>query len=154
MDAQRVDGRPAPASARPLLAIYFGQSGGGYRLWRQYPVLLPANDGDTFYESSATITERGTLCISLSLFQSAGGYGSESADFIYRYQDGGFRLIGKESRYLSRNTGEDTTVSENYLTNRRQTIVSNAFDDSITPTEKWERMGKRPPEQLEDLVFP
>ena len=144
-------------------------------------MLLPANDGDTFYESSATITERGTLCISLSLFQSAGGYGSESADFIYRYQDGGFRLIGKESRYLSRNTGEDTTVSENYLTNRRQTIVSNAFDDSITPTEtiparavmtmskilafflnlvsitpteKWERMGKRPPEQLEDLVFP
>jgi len=42
-----------------------------------------------------------------------------------------------------------TTVSENYLTWKRQTIEDNAFEE-VKKKEKWEKMEKEPLKKLGD----
>ena len=134
---------------QPLLAVYFGTAEGKLQLWRQYDQVVPARpDEYVSIDASLTITEKGVLRIALETFASMGGWGSENCNFSYRYQDGDFYLIGKESRNMSRNTGEMETTSENYLTWRRQVVKENVFDDDKPKTEKWTKLPKKPLEKL------
>jgi hypothetical protein len=134
---------------QPLLAVYFGTAEGKLQLWRQYDQVVPARpDEYVSIDASLTITEKGVLRIALETFSSMGGWGSENCNFSYRYQDGDFYLIGKESRNMSRNTGEMETTSENYLTWRRQVVKENVFDDDKPKKEKWTKLPKKPLEKL------
>ena len=130
-----------------ILAIYFGQSNGIYRQWRQYDTLF---EGDTEWhtvEVDVEVTERGILNISTNSFSSAGSYGNNLDKYTYRFQNGDFYMIGMETTEMQRNTGEMTTVSENYLTWKRQTIKDNAFED-VVKKETWSKLTKKPLEKL------
>ena len=134
---------------QPLLAVYFGTAEGKLQLWRQYDQVIPARpDEYVSIDASLTITEKGVLRIALETFSSMGGWGSENCNFSYRYQDGDFYLIGKESRNMSRNTGEMETTSENYLTWRRQVVKENVFDENVPKKESWTKLPKKPLEKL------
>lgn len=132
---------------REILAIYFGQEDGAFKLWKQYKELFPASDEWCSVDISIDITDRGTLKIDTQLFAIAGSYGTDNSSYIYRYQDGDFYLIGKERSGMMRNTGEMETISENYLTWKRQTIKDNAFEDGHK-RESWSKMKKKPLEKL------
>ena len=95
------------------------------------------------------ITERGTLNISPDFFASAGTYDTHQTTYTFRFQNGDFYLIGKEWTEMSRNTGEMTTVSENYLTWKRQTVEDNAFED-VKKKESWSKLTKEPLKKLGD----
>ena len=56
-------------------------------------------------------------------------------------------MIGMETTEMQRNTGEMTTISENYLTWKRQTIKDNAFED-VVKKETWSKLTKKPLEKL------
>ena len=43
----------------PQLAIYFGKQGGGYKLFKQYPDLIPARDEFCIVETTLEVTDRG-----------------------------------------------------------------------------------------------
>ncbi|MBR5672767.1 MAG: FG-GAP repeat protein [Muribaculaceae bacterium] len=134
---------------QPVLAIYFGTQQGQQRLWKQYGNVIPANESENCsHEVSLEITSRGTLRITIGLFCSAGSYGTSTDTYTYRYQDGDFFLIGMDREEMMRNTGECTTVSENYLAWKRQVTKSNAFDDTAPDNEKWSRLKKSPLEKL------
>lgn len=130
-----------------LLAIYFGQAEGGFLLWKQYDTLFLPDDEYTSVDVDIEITERGTLKIDTSAFASAGSWANDLVSYTYRYQDGDFYQIGKETTTLIRNTGEMTTVSENYLTWKQQTIKDNAFED-VVKKETWSKLPKQPLEKL------
>ena len=130
-----------------LLAIYFGQAEGGFQLWKQYDTLFLPDDEYTSVDVDIEITERGTLKIDTSAFASAGSWANDLVSYTYRYQDGDFYQIGKETTTLIRNTGEMTTVSENYLTWKQQTIKDNAFED-VVKKETWSKLPKQPLEKL------
>lgn len=132
-----------------ILAIYFGQPKGDFLLWKQYKELFPANDEWSSVDVELNINERGALNIETSLFSSGGSYGTGRTRYTYRYQNGDFYQIGMESTYMMRNTGEMTTVSENYLTWKRQTIKDNAFEEG-RKKETWSKMPKKPLEKLGD----
>ena len=132
---------------REILAIYFGQEDGAFKLWKQYKELFPASDEWCSVDISIDITDRGTLKIDTQIFAIAGSYGTDNSSYIYRYQDGDFYLIGKERSGMMRNTGEMETISENYLTWKRQTIKDNAFEDGHK-RESWSKMKKKPLEKL------
>ena len=86
---------------QPILAIYMGQRGGGYKIWKQYDnVLLPRPDEGVFPEYSLDITDRGVLRVCVSEFYSAGGWSQPHATYVLRLQDGDFFLIGKDKRIL------------------------------------------------------
>ena len=134
---------------KPLLAIYFGQKSGSYRLWRQYDNVLPADDNENAsIEHSLQITTRGTLVISLSFFASAGTWYNSDAKYVFRFQNGDFYLIGEEQNSFARNTGEAVTDSYNYLTSKKQHTVSNEFDKDFEPKEKWTSIPKGPLKRL------
>ena len=134
---------------QPILAIYFGSQQGQLQLWKQYDNVIPADESEFCqHDISLEITPRGTLRIVIGVFCSAGSYGTSANTYTYRFQNGDFYLIGQESEEMSRNTGERTVVSENYLTWKRQVVKSNAFDETIPSTEKWTKLRKRSLEQL------
>ncbi|MBQ3629785.1 MAG: FG-GAP repeat protein [Prevotella sp.] len=134
---------------QPLLAIYFGTDGGRFRLWKTYDEVMPATvDEYTMIDYAINITPRGTMTIGIEAFMTMGSYGSPNVTYVFRFQDGDFYLIGEEQHSLSRMSGEDETISYNYLTHKRQQVVSNAFDDSIKPREKWTTIPKGPLKRL------
>lgn len=137
--------------SQPLLAIYFGTPDGMLQQWRVYDDVMPLSDGCVIYEYSIDITDRGILRISVYSFSTAGTMGNTNNTYVYRYQDGDFYLIGQDQCELVRSTGRQTTVSENYLTHKRQTVEDNAFDDSVKPREWWEKLPVKP---LERMGFP
>jgi len=132
-----------------ILAIYFGQAEGGFKQWKQYEDMFEPDSEWTSVDVDIEITERGTLNISPDHFASAGSYGTSQTTYTFRFQNGDFYLIGKECTEMSRSTGEMTTVSENYLTWKRQTIEDNAFEE-VKKKEKWEKMEKEPLKKLGD----
>lgn len=132
-----------------ILAIYFGQADDNHQQWKQYEELFPADDEWISVDVDIEVTERGTLNISTGTFASGGSYGTNQTKYTYRFQNGDFYLIGRESTDMMRNTGEMTTISENYLTWKRQTIKDNAFEEGMKK-EIWSKLTKQPLEKLGD----
>lgn len=130
-----------------ILAIYFGQTDDNQQQWKQYEELFPADDEWISVDVDIEVTERGTLNISTGTFASGGSYGTNQTKYTYRFQNGDFYLIGRESTDMMRNTGEMTTISENYLTWKRQTIKDNAFEEGMKK-EIWSKLTKQPLEKL------
>ena len=133
---------------QPILAIYFGTAQGQFHQWKAYDNVIPGDDSENCHNDvSLEITDRGVIRISIQLFCSAGSYGVSTDTYSYRYQNGDFFLIGMDKEEMQRNTGTITLVSENYLTWKRQTKMSNAFDDSAS-TEKWTKISRKTLEKL------
>lgn len=134
---------------QPVLAIYFGTAQGQFHQWKAYDNVIPADESeDCHHDVSLEVTDRGVIRISIQLFCSAGSYGTSNDTYAYRYQNGDFFLIGMDREEMLRTTGTSTLVSENYLTWKRQTKVSNAFDESVPATEKWTKIARKPLEKL------
>ena len=134
---------------KPVMAIYFGSEGGSYSLFKQYSNTIPGTEDE--YQSvdvSVKINDKGVMRISPSYFNSMGSADSDESVYVFRFQDGDFYLIGKDTKSFSRYSGESTEVSENYLTHKRQTIISNMFDDSVKPKETWTKIPADPLEKL------
>ena len=142
-----------PQGSQPVLAVYFGAADGMMRQWRQYDHVLPADeDENCTHEVSLEITDRGVLVITINLSCSMGGWGTYIDRYFYRFQNGDFFLIGKENEDIQRNTGVATTVSENYLTWRRQVKTETVFEET-PPKEGWSRLKRKPLEKLGERVL-
>ena len=133
---------------QPILAIYRGTPQGDFQQWKLYDNVIPPDESQScHHDVGLEITSRGALRITVDLFCSMGSYTFTVNTYTYRYQNGDFFLIGKDNEEGHRQTGECTTVSENYLTWKRQVTQSNLFDTD-PGTEKWSRLKKRPLEKL------
>ena len=82
-------------------AFYFGQAGGGYKLFRSYALMLPTDPG-------ITVSDKGVVRIQRDC---DGGFDA----FLFRYEKGDFRLIGGKK---DRHAGEHYDISYNYLTGK------------------------------------
>ena len=143
------------SSRRAVLAVYFATPSGVYEQWKEYDNVLPVDDedDDLMIDVVLSVTDRGTLSIALSSCASAGTSYMSDNTYIYRFQNGDFYKIGEAQHSMSRMTGEDETVSYNYLTNNCQRVIENAFDDSVMPKETWTSIPKKPLKKLgEELL--
>ena len=134
---------------KPVMAVYFGSESGTYSLFKQYFNTIPGQEDE--YQSvdiELSINDKGVMRISPSYFNSMGSADSDESVYVFRFQDGDFYLIGKDTKSFSRYSGESTEVSENYLTHKRQTIISNVFDESVKPKETWTKIPADPLEKL------
>ena len=125
---------------KPVLAVFFGQKRGKPKLHKEYKDTVPGNDAedeDCFHESELTVNDEGDLCISVSEFYSAGSSDSPRIEYVFRYQEGDFFLVGKNYDSFSRYSGEGEKVSENYVTHKKRTVSYNVFDDSVPEEEDW-----------------
>ena len=97
---------------QPVLAIYWGEKNGDFKLFKQYDNVIPARDSEFI-----SITPE--LEINLEFFATAGSWTQPTTTHLFRYQQGDFFLIGKDVVELERTTGKTVTTSENYLTRKR-----------------------------------
>lgn len=136
--------------ADPVLAIYFAAPSGNYELWKRYDDILPNDkeNDDLMIDIELSITDRGALKIEVGYFASAGTSYVTNNNYTYRFQNGDFYKIGEEQHSMSRMTGDDKTVSTNYLTHKRQVVIENAFDERIKPKETWTSIPKKPLRRL------
>lgn len=128
---------------QPVLAIYWGQKGGGYKLYKQYDKVVPARE-DEFVSitPSLSITKKGALVIDLEYFLTAGSYTQPTSSYTFRYQNGDFYLIGKDATELERTTGKTVVTSDNYLTRKRCVTTGNI--SSKKAKDKWSKLPKQP----------
>ena len=135
---------------QPELAIYFATPSGDYELWKQYDGILPIDEegDDLMIDIELSITDRGALKIVIGSFASAGTSYVTNTNYTYRFQNGDFYKIGEEQHSMSRMTGDDETISTNYLTHKRQVVKANAFDETVKPKETWTTIPKTPLRRL------
>lgn len=137
------------------LAIYFASAEGGYEQWKVYDNLIPTDEGDgtLMVDVYLSISERGALKIDVSSMASMGTSYISNRNYTYRYQNGDFYKIGEEEHSLSRMSGEEETISTNYLTHKQQVVKANAFDENVKPKETWKNIPKKPLRKLGEDVL-
>ena len=118
--ARRYDSNPY------LLMVAFAHADGGFRLVTENHRLIPRlenqNQDEPFDEISIV---NGTLRVKMHLFMSAGGWRMGGSAYTFRWQDGGFKLIGFDRDSVMRNSGETEEVSINYLTGHKELKTGN-----------------------------
>ena len=72
------------------------------------------------FSSDGLRIDRGSLVISFDVFFSAGSWSSRSISYRFRFANGVARLIGYDSRTMSRDSGGESAVSINFLTGELQ----------------------------------
>ncbi len=105
---------------QPVLAIYWGEKNGNFKLFKQYDNVIPARESEFIsITPELEITKKGLLEINLEFFATAGSWTQPTTTHLFRYQQGDFFLIGKDVVELERTTGKTVTTSDNYLTRKR-----------------------------------
>ncbi|MBX3243820.1 MAG: hypothetical protein KF685_05130 [Acidobacteria bacterium] len=102
-----------------ILAIAFGNKGGGYTLKEQSNTLIvlpnAPNMTEPFQEAKI---EKGVLHILIEEFYSAGSWSMSNRTYKFRFQNGEFVLIGLDYNHIRRNTGEISSRSYNFSTGK------------------------------------
>ena len=132
-----------------MLKVLFKQAD-GYKTAVENTTLIPPESDkdkgcldDPFSDVSI---DKGRLKVSLQWFYSCGSWWMGHSDYLFRYQNDRFLLIGYANYQHNRASGEIEEYSDNYLTGKRKrTTGGNVFDSSKDrPKVKWERFKKKP----------
>ncbi len=130
---------------QPVLAIYWGDKNGNYKLFKQYDNVIPAREDEFMaITPSLDITKSGSLQIDLEFFATAGSYTQPTTTHVFRYQNGDFMLIGKDVVELERTTGKTVTTSENYLTRKRIVTTERPKRKAITKRSRLPKSALKP----------
>lgn len=130
---------------QPILAIYWGDKNGNYKLFKQYDNVIPAREDEFLaITPSLDITKSGSLQIDLEFFATAGSYTQPTTTHVFRYQNGDFMLIGKDVVELERTTGKTVTTSDNYLTRKRTVVTDRPKRKAITKRSRLPKRALKP----------
>jgi len=133
-----------------MLIVAFAKKSGGYELAVSDHKLIPRlenpNQDEPFDEIAIV---NGTLRVKMHLFLSAGGWRMGGSAYTFRWQDGGFKLIGFDRDDVMRNTGDTEEVSINYLTGTKQLKTGNI--GTSDENKRTVKIPRKPLIALEDV---
>lgn len=140
----------------PLKLIVAFKEGEHYRLIAQNSHFLPSGDDNLpnpLSEPGGISIEKGVLRISMHYWYSSGSWYVSDDEYIFRFQNNKFELIGFSSSSFHRASGEMTSVSVNYSTQKKQTTTGgNMFEEENNkPQEKWEKINVPTLHNLEEM---
>lgn len=144
IDADKVNSNPR------ILAVYFGQAGGGYRLVAENRQLIPvggpaASDPIEGIAYGGVTIAHGHLRVRLGVFGSEVG----SLRFTFGWRDKRLVLTGYDADTISRTDNSETIDSYNYLTARWSHSVQGVSDDK--PTITWHDLSRHRLEALGEI---
>ena len=143
----------ADFDTNPRMLVVALREGAGYRRVLQDHALVPRRDDpvddDYVQGDDALAIARGTLRVRLHAWRSAGGWGTWTNTFTFRWQQGCLRLIGFDRSHLQRNSGRTEDTSINYLTGRA-TVAEGSIEDDAVDTRRL-RIDKAPLRCLQDI---
>ena len=100
-------------------------------------LLDPLEEGDINIKNN-------TLRLNFQYFFSAGSWYITNVEYVFRYQNSHFELIGVETNSFDRSTGEETIVSFNLSTNKLETTMGgNVFEEK----------EKNPKKETETFIY-
>ena len=152
---ERDDGYELNGNPRVVVTLLAEKD--GYRKVGEYPKFIPPEytlEFDNYLDRFAEMkVEKGVITFEFEWFATAGTYWTSHESFKFRLEAGKLRLIGSEEDSFSRNQGDRTLTSTNYLTGKRKIINGhNAFDEKESYSKTtWENLESRKPIYLEDL---
>ena len=124
------------------LLVLFKQENGTYKLTAKNDkgfieppkenssLLDPLGEGDINIKNN-------TLRLKFQYFFSAGSWYITNVEYVFRYQNNHFELIGVETNSFHRATGEETIVSFNLSTNKLETTMGgNVFEEKENNPKK------------------
>ena len=124
------------------LLVLFKQENGTYKLAAKNDkgfieppkenssLLDPLGEGDINIKNN-------TLRLKFQYFFSAGSWYITNVEYVFRYQNSHFELIGVETNSFHRATGEETIVSFNLSTNKLETTLGgNVFEEKENNPKK------------------
>ena len=124
------------------LLVLFKQENGTYKLAAKNDkgfieppkenssLLDPLGEGDINIKNN-------TLRLKFQYFFSAGSWYITNVEYVFRYQNNHFELIGVETNSFHRATGEETIVSFNLSTNKLETTMGgNVFEEKENNPKK------------------
>ena len=120
-----------------FLAVYFGSPSGVYKRFKVWHDTVSGREDEyTDITNELSITPKGAIDISVSSWSSMGTAATGGPTYRYRFQSGDFYLIGKESSWLNRMTGEGESTSINYLTGQKEITTGNMMEEKDLKTKK------------------
>ena len=120
-----------------FLAVYFGSPSGVYKRFKVWHDTVSGRvDEYTDITNELSITPKGAIDISVSSWSSMGTAATGGSTYRYRFQSGDFYLIGEESSWLNRMTGEGESTSINYLTGQKEITTGNMIEEKDLKTKK------------------
>ncbi len=140
---------PDTLNQNPRGIIIAFKEGDHYRLVAHTNRFLPSPNSieqpclaDPLEESDGIQISNGVLNISLQYWYSCGSWSVTNNTYTFRFQNNKFELIGFSASSYHRASGEETSVSINYSTKKKQTITGdNMFDEEASkPKETWENI--------------
>ena len=120
-----------------FLAVYFGSPSGVYKRFKVWHDTVSGREDEyTDITNELSITPKGAIDISVSSWSSMGTAVTGGSTYRYRFQSGDFYLIGEESSWLNRMTGEGESTSINYLTGQKEITTGNMIEEKDLKTKK------------------
>lgn len=127
----------------PWMLIAAFREGSGYKLALSDHQLIPRHENPNADEEFDEIkVGNGNLKVTMHVFLSAGGWQMGGTTYTFRWQDGGFKMIGFDRDSTMRNSGETEEVSINYLTGRKVLKTGTIESDAQKTTEG--RIARKP----------
>ena len=132
-----------------MLKVLFKQADGYKTAVENTTLIPPESDKDNGCLAdplSDVSINKGRLKVHFEWFYSCGSWWMSHSDYLFRYQNDRFLLIGYSHYEYHRASGEINEYSDNYLTGKRKrTTGGNVFDSyPDRPKIKWERLKKKP----------
>ncbi len=138
---------------RVLLVAFGDTANHGYRLALVNTSLLPLRETSSLddildWPDSVSLDDH-SFKITMHLFMSAGGWDTGTSSFHFRYQDGGFALIGYDNDNTHRGSGKTTQTSINYLT-RKAKITTGSIENDRTKVV-WKKLPQASLIRIDDI---
>jgi hypothetical protein len=137
-------GDPLDTNPR-ILAVALRHRQGGYRLVLQNHTLISRlvdHEVMDVMDNGMVEIRRGVLRIRVSFFAAVGTWTMSNSTFSFAWRDGRLALIGWDEFSISRNSGESSEASANFVT-RRAKLTTQEDEDSPERT-RWIRLPHRP----------
>jgi hypothetical protein len=132
----------------PRMLIVLFKNKNGYTLGELNKTIIPIADGPTMDEPFKSVAiKKNVLELSFTVFYSAGSWFTSNSTYKFKYSGQQFELIGADVCEVQRNSGEQTDLSYNFLSNKLK-VTSNMItgDDGEVdekPKVKWRNLPHR-----------
>lgn len=131
-----------------ILAVYLGSPTGVYQRFNVWKEAVPHREDEyTEIGVGLSITPKGAVDFNVSSWSSMGTADTGSTTYRYRYQSGDFYLIGQETGWHNRMTGEGEKTSINYITGKKSITSGNMIENTGMKT-KIIKLKKEPLRRL------
>lgn len=141
-----------------ILLVLFKQKDGTYTLVSKNDKgFIPSpnsEDEPTLEDTFDSISiKNNTFRINFNYFYSAGSWGTSQTNYIFRYQNNKFELIGFSESSFMRNSGEEEELSINFSTNKVKTTTGgNVFEGNVNnPKSKWKTVNFKRKYTLDEI---